>query len=132
MENINWTFLFKHWVITLILGPIISQFIECFYNLSPHKIVALLEVYPISLIFSFIFSIPTYIVYAIIFYFLGKNRINVNIAKLIVISIAVIGVILTATTIKGSLSFDIAISYSIASIIAGFIFKLNFEKSTIN
>lgn len=123
----NWSYLFKHWFSTLLIGPIVSQITMYIYEVNPHKIVGLFEVYPISLLFGLFFSAPTYILYALIYYYLAKNTVNLKISKIILISFAVLGVVTTTSIIKGSMMQDIAISYSIASIISGLFFKLNFK-----
>ncbi|WP_395044685.1 hypothetical protein [Flavobacterium sp.] len=123
----NWSYLFKHWFSTLLIGPIVSQITKYIYEVNPHKIVGLFEVYPISLLFGLFFSAPTYILYALIYYYLAKNTVNLKISKIILISFAVLGVVTTTSIIKGSMMQDIAISYSIASIISGLFFKLNFK-----
>ena len=127
-KNTNWNYLFKHWFFTLLLGPVISQIIMYIIVLNPNKIVGLLEVYPITLIFSFAFSIPTYILYSILYHFLSHRNINEKYVKIILIAFAVSGVFITTTIIKGSMMKDIAWSYSISSIISGAIFKLNFKE----
>jgi hypothetical protein len=124
----NWDYLFKHWFSTILLGPIISQMITYFYDLDPHKIIGLLEAYPISLLFGLIFSSPTYLFYGVLYSFLARKNINPNYAKAILILFSVAGVIVTTSIIKGSMMLDIAISYSITSIITGLFFKLNFNK----
>jgi hypothetical protein len=125
----NWNYLFKHWFSTLLLAPIVSQIIMYIYGVNPHKIVGLLEVYPISLIFGLFFSAPTYVLYALLYLYLARNTVNLKISKIILISLAVLGVITTTLIIKGSMMQDIAISYSISSIITGIFIKLNFEEN---
>lgn len=127
-KNTNWTYLFKHCFFTLLLGPVISQIIMYINVLNPNKIVGLLEVYPITLIFSFVFSIPTYILYSILYHFLRHGNIHEKYVKIILIAFAVSGIFITTTIIKGSMMKDIAWSYSISSIISGAIFKLNFKE----
>jgi len=124
----NWGYLFKHWFFTLLLGPVVSQIVIYFIDLSPGKIVGLLEVYPLSLLFGLFFSTPTYILYGLVYYFLARNNINLILSKVILITLAVVGVITTTSIIKGSMMLDITISYSIASVITGLFFKLNFNK----
>lgn len=125
----NWSYLFKHWFGTLLIGPIVSQIMMYFTVLNPHKIVGLLEVFPLSLIFSLIFSSPTYFFYGILYYFLAKSNINSIFSKIILISFAVFGVITTTQIIRGNMMEEIALSYSISSIITGLFFKLNFKKN---
>ncbi|OYX85186.1 MAG: hypothetical protein B7Y83_05570 [Flavobacteriales bacterium 32-34-25] len=126
-KNTNWNYLIKHWVFTLLLGPFISQILMYITILHPNKIVGLLEVYPIAIIFSIVFSIPTYIIYAFIYYYFSNKILTVLFTKTILISLAVIGIFATLKIIGGTISLDIAISYSIASIITGLFFKLNFK-----
>jgi hypothetical protein len=122
----NWNYLFKHWFFTLLLGPVISQIIMYVTILNPHKIVGLLEVYPLALLFGLFFSTPTYILYAFVYYLLAKYNINLMLSKTILILFAVCGVITTTSIIKGSMMLDIAISYSISSVVAGLFFRLKF------
>ena len=126
-KNINWQYLFKHWIFTLLLGPVISQVIMYFYILDPHKIVGLLEIYPIAFLFSLVFSIPTYLFCSFIYAFLANRIISNNLSKAILILIPIIGIFTTAAIIKGTAWLDIALSYSISSLITGLIFKLHFK-----
>lgn len=126
-KDINWQYLFKHWIFTLLLGPVISQVIVYFYILDPHQIIGLLEIYPITFLLSLVFSIPTYLFCSFIYAFLAKRDINYNLSKAILILIPIIGIFTTAAIIKGTAWLDIALSYSISSFITGLIFKLNFK-----
>jgi hypothetical protein len=65
--------------------------------------------------------------YAFLYHYLAKKNINLKISKIILISFTIIGVVTTTAIIKGSMMQNIALSYSIASIITGLYFKLNFE-----
>jgi len=127
----NWSYLFKHWFGTILLGPFISEIIMYISELNPHKIVGLLEVYPIAFLFSIIFSAPTYILYGFIYYFLASNKVKNEHSKIILISFVAIGVIITTLLIKGSWMLDIGLSYFISSVIAGLSFKLNFKNSKL-
>lgn len=123
----NWNYLFKHWLFTLLLGPVVSQIIMYVNEVNPYKIVDLLSVYPLSLIFGLFFSIPTYILYGFLYYFLAKYNINLKFSKALLILLAVSGIIITTELIKGSMVLDIAISYSISSVITGLLLKLKFK-----
>lgn len=127
-KNIKWNYLFKHWFSTLLIAPFISQIIMYITILNSNKIVGLLEVYPIALIFSLAFSIPTYILYSFLYRILGQINTKEKYAKIILIAFAVCGIFITAMIIKGSMMKDVIWSYSISSIISGFIFKLNFKE----
>ena len=108
-----------------------SQAIDYFFGTNSHQVVGLLEVYPITLIFSIVFSLPTFLIYLTCFYFLSKRDVNFIIAKLILIVISVLGIFITQTMIKGSMSNDIIIAYSVTSIIVGLLLKLKETKIRI-
>jgi hypothetical protein len=117
-------YIIKHWGLTLLLAPFTSQAIDYFYGANPHKIVGLLEVYPITLLFSIAFSLPTFLVYLTCFYFLSKQDINYAISKAVLIAVSVFGIYITQTIIKGSMSKDIILAYSVTAIIVGLILRI--------
>lgn len=117
-----------HWVLTLLLAPITSQAIQYIWGTSPHQVVGLLEVYPITLLFSIAFSLPTFLIYLTCFYFLSKHDINFAMSKAILIAISVLGIYITQTIIKGTMSQDIIIAYSVTAIIVGLILRIRKSK----
>lgn len=119
-----------HWGLTLLLAPITSQAMQYFWGTNPHQVVGLLEVYPITLLFSLAFSLPTFLVYLTCFHFLSKRDINFTISKVILITVSVFGIYITQTIIKGTMSQDIIIAYSVTAIIVGLILRI--RKSKIN
>lgn len=130
------TYVVRHWALTLLLAPFTSQALQYIFLPNPHQIAGLLEVYPIALAFSIAFSLPTFLVYLTCFHFLSKHDIRTTISKLILIAISVIGVYITMAIIKGSMSQDIAIAYSLTAFTVGLILKLKkntqiFHDSTI-
>ena len=124
----NWSFLFKHWFGTLLIGPIVTDIIAYLIIDNSNKIGGLTEVYPIALLFGLIFSTPTYILYSLLYYLFAQKNINLNFAKIILIVFAVLGVIVTGQIIKGNMIENSIIAYSISSIMTGLFFKLNFKK----
>jgi hypothetical protein len=113
-----------HWVLTILLAPLISQTINYIWGTTPHQVVGLLEVYPITLLFSMVFSLPTFLIYLTCFHFLARGDVNLVISKLILITVSVLGIIITQKIIKGSMSQDIVIAYSITAILVGLVLKL--------
>lgn len=113
-----------HWSLTLLLAPFTSQAIDLIYGKNPHQLVGLLEVYPISLLLSIAFSIPTLLVYIACFYFLTRQHMNFAVSKFILIAITVSGIYITQTIIDGSMSLDIIIAYAVTSIIVGLVLRL--------
>jgi len=118
-----------HWGLTLLLAPLTSQAIQYILGTNPHQVVGLLEVYPITLLFSIAFSLPTFLVYLTCFYFLSRHDINFVLSKVILIVVSVLGIYITQTIIKGTMSQDIIIAYSVTAIIVGPILRIRKSKS---
>jgi hypothetical protein len=125
------TFVIGHWVFTLLFAPLTSQVIGYFFGTDPHQVVGLLEVYPIVLVFSIVFSIPTLLIYLTGFYFLSKKDVNILVSKFVLIAVSVLGIFITQTIIKGSMSRDIIIAYAVTSVIVGLVLKLRDVSSNI-
>jgi hypothetical protein len=100
------------------------QAIEYIYETNPLQVVGLFEVYPIILLFSIAFSLPTFLIYLTCFYFLSNQDVKWAISKPILIAISVIGIYITMIIIKGSMSQDIIIAYSVTTFIVGIVLKL--------
>jgi hypothetical protein len=120
----NRSYVVGHWILTLFLAPFTSQTIEYIWGENPHQVVGLLEVYPIVLLFSIVFSLPTFFVYMICFNLLTKQNINFAISKVVLITVSVLGIYITQSIIKGSMSQDIIIAYSVTTIFVGLILRL--------
>ena len=119
------SYLIAHWVLTLLIAPFTSQAVEYIFGPNPHQVVGLLEVYPITFLFSIAFSIPTFLIYLTCFYFLSRQNINQVVSKFILIAVSVLGIFITQTIIKGSMSQDIIIAYSVTAFIVGLVLRLN-------
>ena len=122
----NWSYLFKHWFGTLFLAPFVFE-LFCIISESSKNIVGLVEVYPITFIFSLIFSTPTYILYGIIYYYLAKKEIAINYSKAILILLTSLCILITFEIVFNGREIPICNSYVISSIITGILFKLNFK-----
>ena len=122
----DWSYLFKHWFGTLILGSIIAPIIIT-YNSAHNQIFDFLEHSVLFLVFGFLFSIPTYLLYSFLYWHLTKVNIDERDTKLILIFFAVAGIISTFSVIGSSMSENGIISYSISSILSGIFFKINFK-----
>ena len=122
------SYLIGHWVLTLLIAPFTSQAIQYIWGTNPHQVVGLLEVYPITLLFSIAFSIPAFLIYLTCFYFLSKQDINFAMSKSILITVSILGIFITQTIIKGSMSQDIIIAYSVTAFIVGLVLRLKETK----
>ena len=118
----------KHWLTTLLLAPFLPSVYEFILEPISGQVVGLLEVYPLALMFSFFLSLPTLVIYLFTFKLLAKQNANPALTKFILISWTIIGITTTILSMGGSLSLTLVFSYSIASIIAGFVFKIKTHK----
>lgn len=122
--QMQWNYLFKHWFATLLIAPFLSD-LFLYINPANSNIGGFVSVYPIVFIISLIYSAPTYVVYALFFYFLKKETVAIIYSKIILIIIAAIGVILTFLTTFGlNDELPILLGYICASILTGIFFKL--------
>jgi len=120
----RWSYVFKHWGSTLLLGTTILTLVSGFKFLSPSEIGNVLAWFTIYLIFSIIYSIPTLIIYLLVFYRLINRNIDSKWIKFILISITIIGITLTTLLIDFSSLKNLTIYYSISSVVTGILFKI--------
>jgi len=124
----NRAYVIRHWGLTLLLAPFTAQAIQYILRANPHQVVGLLEIYPITLLFSIAFSLPTLLVDMTCFHFLSKKETNFAISKVILIAVSVLGIYITQTIINGAMSQDIIIAYAVTSIIVGLILRIRNTK----
>jgi hypothetical protein len=117
-------YLFKHWLSTLVLAPFLASVYELIFKPISGQIVGLLEVYPIVLLFSILFSLPTLLVYFFVFRVLIKQGINPLLTKFILIALTITGIATTVLLIGGSLSATLIFAYSLTTIITGCIIRI--------
>lgn len=122
----NRVFIFGHWILTLLCGPIILTLKSYLPNSDTKNVLGFLEVYPIMVIIGLIFSIPTYVLFFFVFELIKDKNIKTIYIKSFFIFIVVIGIWVTTNIISGTLWSDIAISYSLTAIALGLILKSNF------
>lgn len=119
----NKFYLIKFWIITLISAPFLVGIYEIFRTI-PGQVVGLLDVYPVTLIVSIVWSLPTLTIAYLVFYILDKLKIKPIIVKTTLISITIIGITITFIIIKGSLVMVFIVAYSFSALISGIIFKI--------
>src|SRR5690606_22152493 len=122
-SKMQWSYLFKHWFATLLIAPFLTDLL--FYiDPNNHKIGGFVEVYPIIIWLSFLFSIPTYAVYSIVFYYLKKKQFSLIFSKRILTAISVVGIFITFTLIFPDIYFPATLAYMLTSLVTGIFFKL--------
>jgi hypothetical protein len=72
----NENYPFQHWITTLLLAPFLPSIYEKLIGPISGQIVSLMDVYFISLVFSFILSLPTLLIYYLVFRSIVKRNIH--------------------------------------------------------
>ncbi|MGS4347441.1 hypothetical protein ACKUSY_18000 [Myroides odoratus] len=125
MKNkLHWSYLLRHCLSTLLLAPSVVQGLLYLTRENAHQVVGLVEVYPITLLVSIVFSFPTYLVYGVADYYLKKQGIPNKTIKRILIGIALIGIILTFSLLFRMRQIEIMIGYALTSLFFGVIYRL--------
>ena len=110
---------FKHWTFTLLIAPV---FVLMYFHMSegygPLDLSAI-GFYLMVLLCSVVLSIPTFICYCGIYYFLNRRRLGVQAIRPILIIVAMLGISITFLLLGGTLMMVMIGSYSLAAVIAG-------------
>ena len=113
---------YKHWLTSLVVGPLLMIIYEIIFD--PGPMVGVVETYFLFLTFGLFFSVPVFLLYLLTFNQLTK-KINSNLTiKTILNTVGVIGIIVTFLIIKGSMAMMLAISYSVTLIISSVFYRV--------
>ncbi len=122
LHSLRWSYIFKHWIGTLLLGTTLVTISPGFNPLNFSGIGQTILFSLLWLCYSTIYSIPTLICCTLAFYWFKSNTLNVNWIKMTLILITLAGIAMTMALTMGSMEW--AIYYSIAAIITGILFKI--------
>ena len=115
----NWLYVFKHWGSTLILGAILFILTE---GLGAEEGIVFTLILSAA---SLAFSIPTLIIYILVFYWLKKyNRTNKKWVRIILVSTTILGIGITLCLLYSIGIIQPLICYSIAAIVSSYFFEL--------
>ncbi|MNH97295.1 hypothetical protein D3C73_499880 [compost metagenome] len=117
----NWSYIFKHWGTTILIAPIILSIYGGFEN---QEVFNDMWLFPWILIGGMVLSLPTLLVYILIFYLLNHYKINLKWVKPILISLTVIGICSTCYLLSKTMSLGPLLSYSLIAIASGMLFRL--------
>jgi len=121
----------RHWFFTIVCGPIIFAIINGVnYNWSSKNLFDFFQLYPFTILMGLILSMPTYIFYILISFIFRNKNIKMIYERMILITIVIIGIFITTALINGIVWIDLAISYTISSIMAGIFFMMYFTNDT--
>nr|WP_288812487.1 hypothetical protein [uncultured Sphingobacterium sp.] len=120
----NWLYVFKNWGSTLLLGAIL--FILTAGLGAEEAIVFAIMLSAASLVFS----LPTLLVYILVFYWLKKkNSMDRKWIRLILVSTTILGIGITICLFNTIGAMQPIICYSIAAIVSSYFFE--FEKDDL-
>jgi len=121
----DYKFPIKNWLTTLALAPVLGGLIDYFYKPVIPTFIGWLEFYPNLIFFSLIISLPTLILYYIVFFILNWKNVSNTVLKLILIAVTAIGTTITFYLIGGLLAKKMAIAYIIVTAISCLLLKLD-------
>ena len=125
----RWSYFFKHWMTTVLLGSLLFVIFLHFY-----RSFFVLDVlfYMFLIFYSTILSFPTFTILAFVFNYLDRLEMDIKKKKAIFISVTTLGVLLTQLVIVRELILDVSVSYSVAALISGMVFRLKRKNKEFN
>jgi hypothetical protein len=117
-------FVLKLWLTTIIIAPFLGGLIDYFFGYYRLSLIDIIEIYPIFLLFSFPFSVPTLILCYLVYFSYVKLNINHIIIKVFLILFSILGIIISFLYIGDTLTMPLILSYTITVIIAGFFLSI--------
>ncbi len=120
-----------HWALTLVFAPILIKCIDFLFNLEP-SIIGDLSIYPVTFIFSILFSLPTMAVYSAWFFFIERHQKSVFWVKTSLIIITVLGIYFTFNIIKVNIGVSTTYGYCITAVTIGYLERLKPREAIID
>jgi len=118
--------LIKLWFLTLLIAPFVYGIYNYIVDVE-RQIVALFEVLPIILLFSFAFSLPTLLIAFLTNKLITNKKRSIRNQKILNILIAAVGLTCTLLIIKGSLIPTLIGTYIISLLISAITLEIYAE-----
>lgn len=117
---------FKHWITSLVLGPLIEFIYALFYNSYFKLNTDIISMYIMYFIFGLVFSLPVFVLYVILFNVLIKKIVSVIMIKTLLNLLTIISVFIAIKSIGGTaMTTSLCISYSIGILLSSLFYKIN-------
>ena len=123
-------FVLKHWVLTLLLSPLLIL-LFMFFDKQPMNLEGSYEMYLIVFLFSILFSAPTYIFMFAIGYFMDREGRSIFQKKIILLSISILGILLSFQYFLPGSTYYFISAYIIISILITCILPVS-NKTLVN
>ncbi|MBL1411539.1 hypothetical protein [Sphingobacterium faecale] len=120
----DWGYISKHWIGTLVLAPILSQIIKDTGIIHRDKTIGLFEMLPEALQAGMMLSLPTLLLYLFVYHIAAGSTLKTIWVKLIVILWTTIGICLTLYLLDSGLILPLGSYYIIASAVCGLLLKM--------
>mgnify|MGYP000707624402 CR=1 FL=1 len=122
----NKNFPFVFWMLTVLIGPLFL----IGYEIVIEGLAAfgMLQTLPVLYVLGSLYSLPTLFACLILFKLFRKLSISNFYTRTLITFLGILGVMITFYFIKGTLTFQLSISYSAAAILSGSISQLKMTK----
>jgi drug/metabolite transporter (DMT)-like permease len=120
-----------HWALTLVFAPVIIKCIDYLFDLEP-SIIGDLGIYPVTFVFSIVFSLPTLAVYSAWFFFIERHHKSILFVKTSLILIAVLGIIIMFKITNLNLEKSTVVGYCLAAVFTGYWERLKPREETLD
>jgi hypothetical protein len=128
----NKSFPFIHWLLTIIITPFIGKLFGHLFNSPSASFIGILEVYHITVIGSLILSLPTFLVYLLLFYRLRQMKMSEISKQIILLLVVVFGIVITLEIAGGKLKYPLILVYSSTTLVIGLYLLLKNKKINSN
>ena len=119
----NIKYLIGLWILTTLLAPFVFSGYELLFEV-PGKVISPIEIYPVMIIFTALFSLPT-VISAIVIIKLNKNFGLKNMTlKILIWILWLTGIVLSLQLLGGSIIPALTISFIAAAIISVLIIEI--------
>ena len=127
----NMLYILKNWFSILLVAPLLSDLI----NKNDKNIDTYLNLttfFPFTFFIGFIFSLPTYIVYIMVFNYLERKNVKLIYAKTILICITIIGIYISFYLVFNDREPNACLSYILTSIFFGYFYNIKTNNNDNN
>lgn len=118
------SFAFKHWIFTNLIAPVGLMTYIAFAENEKLFVLNGVGFLVMAILFSFVMSVPVFILYYGAFYFLSKKKMPLLTIRIVLSVIAIIGVFASARLLGGKNTGQIELAYSITVLVLGFLIKI--------
>lgn len=126
MQNkISYWYGVKHWLLTLVIAPVLIEVMSKVFSLDFTGLV--LEYFAFFMVISSVFSLPTLVVYTILFVVCIKKNVEPVLLKILLIGVSVLGIAITIYMFFGPDIIDSLFfwfPYALVSILTGWLIPI--------